>query len=60
MRKTAFTELSHVTDLGTVKAYSGHTQIATLINHYIDPSEAAIRGALEKRKENRERGSSVG
>jgi len=60
MRKTAFTELSHVTDLGTVKAYSGHTQIATLINHYIDPSEAAIRGALEKRKENRERGSNVG
>ena len=60
MRKTAFTELSHVTDLGTVKAYSGHTQIATLINHYIDPSEAAIRGALEKRKENRERDEKSG
>lgn len=59
MRKTAFTELSHVADLGTVKAYSGHTQIATLINHYIDPSDAAIRGALEKRKENRQQGSNA-
>jgi hypothetical protein len=46
MRKTAFTELSHHTDLGTVKAYSGHTQLSTLMNHYIDPDQGAIRDAL--------------
>ena len=50
MRKTAFTELSHFADLGTVKAYSGHTQISTLINHYIDPEETAVRAALMKRQ----------
>lgn len=46
MRKTAFTELNHHTDLPTVKAYSGHTQISTLERHYIDPDEGAIRTAL--------------
>ena len=51
MRKTAFTELSHYTDLGTVKAYSGHTQISTLINHYIDPDESTIRDVLTRRNQ---------
>jgi hypothetical protein len=49
MRKTAFTDLSHVTDLATVKKYSGHTQISTLINHYIDPEQVEVRAALERR-----------
>jgi integrase len=49
MRKTAFTELSQVTDLATVKAYSGHTQITTLEQHYIDPDMSAVKEALEKR-----------
>jgi integrase len=49
MRKTAFTELNHVTDLATVKKYSGHTQISTLINHYIDPEQAEVVAALERR-----------
>ena len=53
MRKTAFTELSRVTDLPTVMAYSGHTQMSTLINHYINPSETAVRIALEQREKNR-------
>jgi hypothetical protein len=51
LRKTASIELSHFTDLGTVKAYSGHTQISTLINHYIDPEETAVRAALRRREE---------
>lgn len=51
MRKTAFTELSHHTDLGTVKAYSGHTQLSTLVNHYIDPDQGAIRDALARSRD---------
>ena len=51
LRKTAYTELSRFADLGTVKAYSGHTQISTLINHYIDPEETAVRAALRRREE---------
>ena len=50
MRKTAFTELSYVAELTTVKAYSGHTQISTLVNHYIDIEESAVRDALAERE----------
>ena len=48
MRKTAFTDLSYHARLATVKEYSGHTQISTLLNHYIDPDESAVRDALER------------
>lgn len=48
MRKTAFTDLSYHARLATVKDYSGHTQISTLLNHYIDPDESAVRDALER------------
>ncbi len=51
MRKTAFTDLSHVAGLEVVKKYSGHTQISTLMNHYIDPEQNEVRAALERRHE---------
>lgn len=60
MRKTAFTELSRVTDLGTLKAFSGHSQIKTLIDHYITPSESQIRISLDKRRQMRDSNTSTG
>lgn len=53
MRKTAFTDLSHVAGLEVVKQYSGHTQISTLMNHYIDPEQVVVRAALQRRYENK-------
>jgi integrase len=53
MRKTAFTDLSHVAGMELVAEYSGHTQISTLMNHYIDPEQEEIRAALQRRYEKR-------
>lgn len=60
MRKTAFTDLSHVGGLELVKKYSGHTQISTLINHYIDPEQSEVRRALERRHEQRLKNREIG
>jgi integrase len=53
MRKTAFTDLSHVAGMELVAEYSGHTQISTLMNHYIDPEQEEVRAALQRRYEKR-------
>lgn len=50
MRKKALTDLLLVADLGTVMAYSGHTQSSTLLRHYISPEISAVRLAAEKRE----------
>ncbi len=50
LRKTAFTSLLLSSDIGTVMAYSGHTQSSTLLKHYISPELTALRGAIAKRE----------
>jgi hypothetical protein len=50
MRKKALTDLLLVADLGTVMAYSGHTQSSTLLKHYISPEIGAVRIAAERRE----------
>ena len=50
MRKKALTDLLLVADLGTVMAYSGHTQSSTLLKHYIFPEVNAVRIAAERRE----------
>jgi integrase len=50
MRKKALTDLLLVADLGTVMAYSGHTQSSTLLRHYISPEISAVRKAAERRE----------
>ena len=50
LRKTAFTELLMASDVGTTMAFSGHSQAATLLKHYISPEVGAVRKAIEKRE----------
>lgn len=52
MRKTAFTSLLLESDIGTVMAYSGHTQSSTLLKHYISPETNALRSAIGRRESN--------
>lgn len=52
MRKTAFTSLLLESDIGTVMAYSGHSQSSTLLKHYISPETNALRNAINRRESN--------
>lgn len=51
MRKTGLTELLLVSDVGTVKLYSGHSQASTLLKHYVSPELDAVREANKRREE---------
>lgn len=43
LRKTAFTNFLKSADIGTTKAFSGHTSTKTLEDHYITPESSAVR-----------------
>jgi integrase len=51
MRKTGLTELLLVSDVGTVKIYSGHSQASTLLKHYVSPELESVREANKRREE---------
>ena len=51
-RKTAFTELLIVSDVGTTMAFSGHSQASTLLKHYVSPEDGIVRRAIERREVN--------
>lgn len=51
MRKTGLTELLMVSDVGTVKLYSGHSQASTLLKHYVSPELESVRNANQRREE---------
>ncbi len=46
LRKNAFTNLASLTDMQTLKAYSGHSQISTLMGHYLHSSDETMRSAV--------------
>jgi integrase len=48
LRKSAFTNFLKGADLGTTKAFSGHTSTKTLEDHYITPESNAVREAAYK------------
>lgn len=48
LRKTAFTNYLRVADIGTTKAFSGHTSTKTLEDHYITPESSAVREATNR------------
>lgn len=51
MRKTGLTELLLVSDVATVKMYSGHSQASTLLKHYVTPELESVRDANKRREE---------
>jgi integrase len=48
LRKSAFTNFLKGADLGTTKAFSGHTSTKTLEDHYITPESRAVREASDR------------
>ena len=48
LRKTAFTNFLKGADIGTTKAFSGHTSTKTLEDHYITPESSAVREAANR------------
>ena len=48
LRKSCFTNFLRGEDLGTTKAFSGHTSTKTLEDHYITPESSAVREAAKR------------
>jgi integrase len=48
LRKSCFTNFLRGADLGTTKAFSGHTSTKTLEDHYITPESSAVREASKR------------
>jgi len=48
LRKSCFTNFLRGADLGTTKAFSGHTSTKTLEDHYITPASSAVREAANR------------
>ena len=48
LRKSAFTNFLKGADLGTTKAFSGHTSTKTREDHYITPESNAVREASNR------------
>jgi integrase len=48
LRKSCFTNFLRGADLGTTKAFSGHTSTKTLEDHYITPESSAVREAAKR------------
>lgn len=48
LRKSCFTNFLRSADIGTTKAFSGHTSTKTLEDHYITPESSAVREASNR------------
>jgi integrase len=46
LRKTAFTNMASVTDMRTLKDFSGHKQISTLMGHYVYSTNESMTRAI--------------
>lgn len=46
LRKNAYTNLAQQTDIRTLKAYTGHTQLSTLINSYLFETDESLLRAV--------------
>jgi integrase len=51
LRKTAYSNMASVTDMRTLKDFSGHAQVSTLMKHYVySNSESMTRAVSEMDK----------
>ena len=48
LRKTAYSNMASVTDMRTLKDFSGHGQIATLLKHYVYSNNEALVQAVAR------------
>lgn len=46
LRKTAFTNMAQQTDVRTLQAFSGHSQVSTLLGSYVFPTEESMLRAV--------------
>jgi integrase len=46
LRKTAFTNMAQQTDVRTLQAFSGHSQVSTLLGSYVFPTEQSLLKAI--------------
>jgi len=46
LRKTAFTNMAQQTDVRTLQAFSGHSQVSTLMGSYVFPTEQSLLKAI--------------
>lgn len=46
LRKTAFTNMAQHTDVRTLQAFSGHSQVSTLMGSYVFPTEHSLLKAI--------------
>ena len=46
LRKTAFTNMSQQTDVRTLQAFSGHSQVSTLMSSYVFPTDESMKRAI--------------
>jgi integrase len=46
LRKTAFTNMAQQTDVRTLQAFSGHSQVSTLMGSYVFPTEESMLRAV--------------
>ena len=46
LRKTAFTNMAQQTDVRTLQAFSGHSQVSTLMASYVFPTEQSLLKAV--------------
>lgn len=48
LRKTAYSNMASVTDMRTLKDFSGHGQVATLLKHYVYSNNEALVQAVAR------------
>ena len=48
LRKTAYSNMASVTDMRTLKDFSGHGQVATLLKHYVYSNNEALVQAVSR------------
>jgi len=48
LRKTAYSNMASVTDMRTLKDYSGHGQVSTLLKHYVYTNNEAMAQAVAR------------
>ena len=57
LRKTAFTNMAQQTEIRTLQAFSGHSQVSTLMGSYVFPTEQSMLRAISEMDKLRRLGS---
>jgi len=48
LRKTAYSNMASVTDMRTLKDFSGHAQVSTLLKHYVYSNSESMAKAVNE------------